>query len=241
MTNIRLAPFPKWAMISAFAFGVVFLTAIFVTALFKPNPTAFQYNIFRIMISLAAAGVGAILPGFLDVRFRQAIRAGGALALFLVVYFGSPAALTPILGEPPLPESNAEPTIQKWFSHLDSGELAESYATTSDRFRKQFTYEQYRETVSRYLGAVGNALGRTRIDARILQSPPGLPPGQYQYNVYETSYKNLIKPLYVEVTVIGEKSEWRIFGFHFAVKNDAGLFVPYEPPLNPADSFLKLK
>ena len=78
----------------AYAFGVVFVVVLLVVALFVPNPTEFQYTVFRIVLALAAAGVAAMIPGFLQVTLSTWLRAGGALAIFVVVYFYAPAALT---------------------------------------------------------------------------------------------------------------------------------------------------
>jgi hypothetical protein len=44
-------------------------------------------------LALAAAGVAALIPGFIDVKYKGLIRAGGALAVFVVVFFLPPAAL----------------------------------------------------------------------------------------------------------------------------------------------------
>lgn len=77
----------------AYVFGVVFVVVLLVLALAVPNPTEFQYTVFRIVLALAAAGVAAMVPGFLEVTVSTWIRAGGALAIFVIVYFYSPAAL----------------------------------------------------------------------------------------------------------------------------------------------------
>ncbi|MBM6447521.1 hypothetical protein JQF37_28415 [Pseudomonas sp. MIL9] len=77
----------------AFIFGAIFLTAILVIALFVPSPSDFQYNVFRTILALAGAGIGAVIPGFMEVRFQKWLRAGGALAVFAVLYFFSPANL----------------------------------------------------------------------------------------------------------------------------------------------------
>ncbi|HID7984313.1 hypothetical protein [Pseudomonas sp. NFR16] len=79
--------------ILAFFFGAIFLTAILVIALFVPSPTDFQYNVFRTTLALAGAGIGAVIPGFMEIRFQKWLRAGGALAVFAVLYFFSPANL----------------------------------------------------------------------------------------------------------------------------------------------------
>lgn len=77
----------------AFVFGVVFVIVLLTVAVFFPNPTAFQYTIFRSVLSLAAAGVAAMIPGFISLSVSKWLRAGGALAVFAVVYFYNPAAL----------------------------------------------------------------------------------------------------------------------------------------------------
>lgn len=78
----------------AFAFGVVFVVVLLVLATLVPNPTPFQYTVFRIVLALAAGGVAAMIPGFLTINVPNFLRAGGALAVFVIVYFYSPAQLT---------------------------------------------------------------------------------------------------------------------------------------------------
>jgi len=76
-------------------FGVVFLAALLALAVAIPNPTGPQFEMFRIILALAAGGVAAVIPGLLDIRLglgsQLALRAGGALAVFSIVYFYSPA------------------------------------------------------------------------------------------------------------------------------------------------------
>ncbi|MEX1034275.1 MAG: hypothetical protein WDZ30_13000 [Cellvibrionaceae bacterium] len=64
-----------------------------VIALVTPEPSVFQYRVFQTVLSLAVAGVAAMIPGFLQVNISGWIRAGGALGVFAVVYFYSPADL----------------------------------------------------------------------------------------------------------------------------------------------------
>jgi hypothetical protein len=89
----------------AFTFGVVFVAALLVFALFVPNPTIQQFEIVRIILALAAGGVAAIIPGFLNLQVgagtHLTLRAGGALAVFAIVYFYSPAHWVP-----PSPSTN---------------------------------------------------------------------------------------------------------------------------------------
>lgn len=91
VSNIRIAKAQQ--RLYAFVFGVVFVVAMLVLAIFIPNPTAFQYTVFRIVLALAAGGVVAMFPGFITAQVANSVRAGGALAVFVVVYFFSPASL----------------------------------------------------------------------------------------------------------------------------------------------------
>jgi hypothetical protein len=78
---------------AAFGFGVVFVIALIILAIIFPTPTPFQYTVFRVVLALAAAGIAVMIPGFLEVRIPTWIRAGGALGVFVVVYFFNPAQL----------------------------------------------------------------------------------------------------------------------------------------------------
>ncbi|MBY5637730.1 hypothetical protein HFO39_23670 [Rhizobium leguminosarum] len=112
---------PLWERIAVFAFGVVFVAAILALAVFVPYPTTYQYTVFRIVLALAAAGVAALIPGFLEVSLRTkvstAIKAGGAIAVFVIVFFFSPAAL---VTNPPEEQLN-----RLWKLH-EEGRIAET-------------------------------------------------------------------------------------------------------------------
>jgi hypothetical protein len=84
-------------MIVAFVFGVAFVVTLLIIAIRFPNPTPFQYKVFQTVLALAAAGVAAMVPGFIDINLKLSeeilIRAGGALAVFVIVFFLKPARL----------------------------------------------------------------------------------------------------------------------------------------------------
>lgn len=120
--SYRLSP----QVIVAFSFGVVFVVTLLLLAMFFPKPTPFQYNVFRIVLSIATAGVAAMIPGFINLSLspsaQLAIRAGGALAVFVIVYFFNPAQLAI---EPPVDPDNVSvsTTIQEY--HIIRGTTAE--------------------------------------------------------------------------------------------------------------------
>lgn len=84
----------------AFAFGVIVLFFLLIVSLFIPVPSQYQEMLFRITISIAVSGIGAVIPGFLNLQLKfwgqVAIRAGGALAIFIIIYFFNPGTLSRI-------------------------------------------------------------------------------------------------------------------------------------------------
>jgi len=75
--------------------GVVIVVVTLIMAVKIPQPTVFQFWVFRVIMALGAACLGAVIPGFIEFNGKIgeiATRAGGALALFLVVYLMNPPA-----------------------------------------------------------------------------------------------------------------------------------------------------
>ena len=82
-----------WELKAIFSFGFIFVLIMILIAFILPQPSEFQHLIFRIVLALAASGIGALVPGLLTIRFKNFLRAGGALAIFAIVYFFNPATL----------------------------------------------------------------------------------------------------------------------------------------------------
>lgn len=90
-------PMGFWEKIFGFVFGVIFIIVLLVITLVIPDPTETQYATFKTILALSAAGIGGILSGFIHVEGKLpqvTVRAGGALALFVIVYFFTPAPAT---------------------------------------------------------------------------------------------------------------------------------------------------
>ena len=83
-------------VIITLSFGTFFLIALLAIALFVPQPTPQQMFIFRVVLALAAAGAGAAIPGFFTLQgefLKFTLQAGGALALFVLVYLMNPPSI----------------------------------------------------------------------------------------------------------------------------------------------------
>ncbi|MGR0482211.1 MAG: hypothetical protein ACTFAL_12625 [Candidatus Electronema sp. V4] len=105
-----LAALDAHTKLLAFFFGLCFVAALLVLAVWFPQPTPFQYTVFRIVLALAAAGVAGVIPGMISLKAQPGtvllIHAGGALAVFVMVYLLAPAALK--LEEKPVPPSQPQ-------------------------------------------------------------------------------------------------------------------------------------
>ncbi|WP_167595217.1 hypothetical protein [Collimonas pratensis] len=81
--------------------GIVVVTAIVVLAIIFPNPTPWQQFVFRGCLAVGVAALASLVPGFLNVNASLkgwgsyfTIMAGGALAIFVLIWLSSPPALS---------------------------------------------------------------------------------------------------------------------------------------------------
>ena len=78
-----------WPVIWASVSGIAFAVTMLVMAVRFPRPTPFQTFVFRSVLALSAGSMAAAIPGFLEVEANLTgfgVRAGGALAVFVLVY-----------------------------------------------------------------------------------------------------------------------------------------------------------
>src|SRR4051794_1149001 len=72
---------------------VVVSLAAFLLVRNQPISDARLFFVLRVVLSFAAATLGATIPGFLDIQWSGtglAVRAGGALALFMLTFVYTP-------------------------------------------------------------------------------------------------------------------------------------------------------
>lgn len=73
--------------------GVIFILISVLLIILYPNPSPAQYQVFKIVLALACAGFAAAIPGAINVGVGNAVRAGGAMGVFVIIYFFSPAGM----------------------------------------------------------------------------------------------------------------------------------------------------
>jgi len=199
----------------AFIFGVVFLAIMLGFAVWFPNPEPFQVQVFMTVLSLAAAGVGALLPGVFHFQYQKMVRASGALALFGVVWFSQPAIVKSVVTLQ-TPSDSADAVIAQFLSDLDSKDPAKSYADLDPLAQQMFvpTITVWQQLYATNLGRLGGLQSRVLSGTNAATSPSGLPIGLYQTHTYLSKYEGIQGCRQEAVTVRAtQEKKWQVFSY----------------------------
>lgn len=201
---------------AVFIFGVSFLIAMLVLAILIPNPTQTQFFVFRLVLALSAAGVGAFLPGVIRIDIplpiRGVVRAGGALALFASVWFVNPANFA-IEGIAPPPKDRAALLVNEFLRRTDAGEHASAYDLYSKQSKERVTKAEYvsmGKTVRDPLGSP--AIKRLLVFAGTPNELQGVRAPFVVYN-YQTKFANSEAVWIESAATVAEDGVWRLFGY----------------------------
>ncbi len=173
----------------SFVFGVLFIAVMLVFAVAFPNPSPFQIKVFITVLALAAGGVGAILPGFLELERKGLFRAGGALALAALVLL-SQTPLTEQVVTYKTPAENPRPLADAFLLLNDSGQIAQAWSDLDPDVRELSFHSlaDYQAIYMSFRVPLGAVRSRQFVGVGGAQSPPGLPVGLYQYVMYRTQF-----------------------------------------------------
>jgi hypothetical protein len=203
----------------AFAFGVVFISVMLILSSLVPNPSPSQLKTFNAVLALAAAGVGAVLPGFLEFRhegYKTFARAGGAMALFAVVWFTFPKVEGHIVKlERPLQEALPS-TVKPFLDHLDSGDIPQSYRDLDTVAREKMvpTEAVWRQLYDANVKPLGKLQRRKLMGRAAQESPVGHPIGLYEGYGYLAKYENIDGCRQEHVTVRATQDrQWRVYDY----------------------------
>lgn len=205
-------------LLLSFVFGVLFITAMLVFATKYPNPTPFQFNVFIVVLALASAGVGAILPGVIGLNANVhlgAIRAGGAATFFVIVLMFRPALKDQAVSFVP-PTTPAEPVAAEFLKLTDNGQYLEAWASL-DREAKGTTFSDEKTMDTIYTNArvpLGTVEYRKLNGSSTMQSPPGYPIGLYSTLTYKTKFSGDNGKCRMEMVSLRATQDlvWKTFG-----------------------------
>lgn len=172
----------------AFVFGVVFLTAMLIFATVVPNPSGFSQWVFAVTTSLAGAGIGAVIPGILKITLPYA-RAGGALAVFLLIFLNKPT-LVESLGKFVPPPDSPLPAVMDYLSKIDRNELDAAWTVLDSEAKATVARDRdmYRAAYTGGRTPLGEVANRTQMGVQEITSPSGYPPGIYRVLMFKTRF-----------------------------------------------------
>jgi hypothetical protein len=183
----------------AFVFGAIFIITILVFTAVVKDPSPTEVWTYRIILALAAAGVAAILPGFIDIKYKGFVQAGGAIGVFVLILLAFPApdaARKPASPNPDAqaaqeivwPTEDADFAARKYVDLVDNGKFVEAYESVDKSMGVPWaTFEATYKTGLVPLGAV---VDRRQTGAKREMDTPGRPKGGYAIVTYQTKFAN---------------------------------------------------
>ena len=119
----------------AFVVGALFIVAVLYIVFASETMTNQQFFVIRLVAALAAAGFAALLPGFLNIEMKLptnvAVRGGGAIGVFLLVWFVNPPPIEPVNDGDDLPLQH-EGFLGDLSDHLDRRVDIEEFSLVFD-------------------------------------------------------------------------------------------------------------
>jgi hypothetical protein len=203
-----------------FGFGVIFVAVMLGFATQFPNPSSSQLFTFVVVLALAAAGIGAILPGTIGIEWNgpggiPAIRAGGAIALFALVFLFRPTIEDAAVKLVP-PATSPEPVIQSYLAAADRGDIGKAWAELDTTAKGLIvgSEDDLRTLYESFVAPLGPVVWRSPAKGSAgIESPSGYPIGLYRATTYYTKFANDNGKCRVESVTVRATQDlvWRVF------------------------------
>lgn len=203
----------------AFVFGLLFLSVMLIMAVYFPNPSPIMVKAFVTALALSAAGIGAVLPGYLEINNKGMFRAGGAIALFLVVWFSQPALEDAVINLK-RPAASSEPLAQQMLSHFDRKDLAAAYALTDPLFKETVAFGQFTQLFDSVRAPLGTPSLRSLQNITPAVSPPGMPVGVYDILLFRSAFGAAGCRLEQVTLKATSELHWSVYGYQISPKVD---------------------
>jgi len=196
----------------AFIFGVIFISVMLGFAYKVPNPSPFAQWVFTVVVALAGAGVGAVIPGILKITLPYA-RAGGALAIFAAIFLLKPAILDTVI-QLETPNESPMPAIDAFLAKVDAKDTDGAWASLDDAAKQSIAKDRelYRMAYENGRYPLGDVISRTPFGGALVTSPSGSPIGVYRGVNFKTKFSS--GQCYQEVVTVRAATDlrWRVFG-----------------------------
>ncbi len=163
-----------------FVFGMIYVPVLIYFAWKVPNPSSFAQWVFIIITALAGAGIGAMLPGALHYE-SNTIKAGGALAVFVIIVLNKPSLIESTAKFVPPPQSPV-PIARAYLELTDQEKLEEAWQTLDSEARLTVASDLnlYKDSYLNAFKSIGKITDRVIVGSGEYMSPPGFPQGLYK-------------------------------------------------------------
>lgn len=202
----------------AFVFGVLFVGAILYFTVTVVNPSPYQMQTFKTVLALAAAGVAAMIPGQFEFRHLPFVRAGGAIAVFALVFL-TPMQLVSSVAQFEEPAGDPAPVIQQYLEAADRGDYTALWRQIDPAAPEwfQISREGWSEIYQNARAPFGQVLARRVVSRGGARNPDGYPPGIYRHVLYLTKFSNG-RACTPETVVVRATDDlrWRVFSHQVA-------------------------
>ncbi|OGB25754.1 MAG: hypothetical protein A3I66_05075 [Burkholderiales bacterium RIFCSPLOWO2_02_FULL_57_36] len=223
-----------------FAFGVIFLSVLLWLVFREEQLNEDKAKLVHLVSSLAAAGVGAALPGWLNIEYKNFVRAGGALGLFVLVFTYQPERA---VNQNIWPPSDAGKAVESHLEAIDKSAYASAYKRLAPEAIKRFSKDDFLLTFANYRAPLGEVESRQLGGIQGIAMLPDGTKGPFKVYSYITKFESGKTMNEVVWAMTVSNREWRVI-FHnifpcpgnecsFPLENKPSLpNVPLETPAN---------
>jgi hypothetical protein len=194
---------------AAYFFGVAFVVTMLVIAVLVPDPQTFPLFIFRSVMALSAAGVAAMIPGFLNVQLGTSTRAGGAIAVFVIMYFLNPPDLVSVEKPGTPPPSDPREVAQGYLQVADTLDFEKVWALFADTAKQRLDKAALSEAYSNVRIPLGKSTTRQLQAVSSATSLPGWPVAHYRGFNFLTVFEGGASRI-EQVTIMSEENAWHV-------------------------------
>ncbi|HIE8865518.1 MULTISPECIES: DUF4019 domain-containing protein [Klebsiella] len=236
---MSLVNYQQMQIIAAFTFGIIFVSVVLFLVFYTPNLDSNKMWVVHVVMSLAAAGVAAVLPGFIDLQGRlpwlnmTVVRAGGALAIFCLVFLYPINKASPPSTIPYTPETNSFDKARRWIDLINIRDFQSAYKELTIVNKGQHSLDSFISDVEPIIKALGNSMSQNKNADNAFSSPPAndYPVGSYRYYRFLAKFSNETDTVVLEVLLVGEEEtkDWKVYSFSIQKINPSGNLVPVTP------------
>lgn len=172
-----------------FAFGVIFVSVL-LWLVFRTNQplTQDQAKIVHLVSALAAAGVGAALPGTIQVRYRLLLRASGAVALFVLVFVYEPQRAVAPPGT--WPTTDPSTVVERHLGLTDAGRYSDAYDELAPEAKKRFSKQELMDALRTGRQPYGEVMKRVKVGVSSVSTMQDGTTGPFKIYGFVTTYKS---------------------------------------------------